>query len=190
MKLRDIAKTLGLSVGCSDSGCIWGAPDGMATNGGCRCLVDSDWGSHPMRARINARALARVAQHLADLLTDDGWYPAAVAAQGSVARLTKERDELRHRESQALTDSEAFRAGVVAALTDREALLVKARGWGSLEEYVEKQIAPLRAEIDAAWAATGVAAQVRGLTSLADVVATQRAAIVEMRSVINDHEKG
>lgn len=37
-KLRDIAKGLGMDVGCADHGCIWGSPGGMGTNGGCQCL--------------------------------------------------------------------------------------------------------------------------------------------------------
>lgn len=35
VKLRDVAKDLGMDVGCIDNSCIWGSPGGMATNGGC-----------------------------------------------------------------------------------------------------------------------------------------------------------
>ncbi len=61
MKLRDVAKSLGLEVGCSDSGCIWGNQGGMCTNGGCRCLDPRDGRA----ASLEARRFARVAQHLA-----------------------------------------------------------------------------------------------------------------------------
>jgi hypothetical protein len=61
VKLRDHAKSLGLDVGCSDSGCIWGSPGGMCTNGGCRCLDPRD----DKTSSLEARRFARVAQHLA-----------------------------------------------------------------------------------------------------------------------------
>jgi hypothetical protein len=57
VKLRDHAKSRGLDVGCSDSGCIWGAPGGMATNGGCWCGLDAP--------RTATMQFYRVAQHLA-----------------------------------------------------------------------------------------------------------------------------
>jgi len=36
-QLHQVAAALGWQVGCGDNSCIWGAPGGMATNGGCRC---------------------------------------------------------------------------------------------------------------------------------------------------------
>jgi hypothetical protein len=81
--LRDVAKSLGLEVGCSDSGCIWGAPNEMATNGGCRCV------SHVSRTRTtlhNAQALARVAQHLAaEVERLQKWKDAAETTVNAVA---------------------------------------------------------------------------------------------------------
>jgi hypothetical protein len=62
VKLRDHAKSLGLDVGCSDSGCIWGKPGGLYTNGGCRC-DGSAMGYFTSGPEM--RKLARVAQHLA-----------------------------------------------------------------------------------------------------------------------------
>ena len=34
--LPNLQRTLG--IGCGDNSCIFGPPDGMATNGGCRCI--------------------------------------------------------------------------------------------------------------------------------------------------------
>ena len=43
--------------GCGDSGCIFGPPRGMATNGGCRCFLNPDRGGRdPQEARIRYRA--------------------------------------------------------------------------------------------------------------------------------------
>jgi hypothetical protein len=60
VKLRDHAKAIGLEVGCSDSGCIWGSQGGMCTNGGCDCLQGS-----PRTNQRETLKLARVAQRLA-----------------------------------------------------------------------------------------------------------------------------
>jgi hypothetical protein len=65
VKLRDYAKAIGLDVGCTDSGCIWGSPGGMCTNGGCRCLIDGR-GTQAMNARDQARAFAKVARAALD----------------------------------------------------------------------------------------------------------------------------
>lgn len=61
VKLRDVAKALGLDVGCGDNSCMWGSPGGMATNSGCRCYG----GEQPYH--IGLRQLARVATHLLDV---------------------------------------------------------------------------------------------------------------------------
>jgi hypothetical protein len=29
--------------GCSDGNCVWKRPEGMVTNGGCKCLYDLEW---------------------------------------------------------------------------------------------------------------------------------------------------
>jgi hypothetical protein len=34
---RAAVEMFGESIGCSDSGCVFGHPGGMHTNGGCRC---------------------------------------------------------------------------------------------------------------------------------------------------------
>lgn len=65
MKLRDFAKTLGLEVGCTDSGCVWGNQGGMCTNGGCRC-IGQGFGD-VSSVRLELRAMATVARAL---LTD------------------------------------------------------------------------------------------------------------------------
>ncbi len=38
MKGRELAAKHGFEIGCGDNSCWFGAPGGMATNGGCRCL--------------------------------------------------------------------------------------------------------------------------------------------------------
>lgn len=96
------------------------------------------------------------------MLRDRGWWATAVAAEGTIERLRsevaelknerdrleRERAELQHRENQTLTSSEAFRAGVVAAMTQPDELRTLMKGWGGLEEYVEKRVALLRTEIE------------------------------------------
>jgi len=91
-------------------------------------------------------AMADMRREILDRFGEDGddWMTALVRASAAIA----ERDELQSRENDKLTDSEAFRAGVVAAITDRDALLETARGWGSLEEYVAKRLAEVTAERD------------------------------------------
>lgn len=51
----------------------------------------------------------------------------------------------------------------------------------ALHEDARELLAATRAELDAAWQATGVASTVRGLTTLADVVTTQRESAAELR---------
>lgn len=51
----------------------------------------------------------------------------------------------------------------------------------ALHEDACKLLAATRAELDAAWQATGVASAVRGLTTLADVVTTLRESAAELR---------
>ena len=60
MKLRDYARQIGIEAGCMDSGCIWGSPSGMATNGGCRCY------DTPAKARQQIRWLVCLAGQLAN----------------------------------------------------------------------------------------------------------------------------
>jgi hypothetical protein len=62
VKLRDVAKTLGLDVGCGDIRCVWGVPVGTRTNDECLCLA-GDKGHYEIR--MEASRIARVAQHLA-----------------------------------------------------------------------------------------------------------------------------
>ena len=37
MTARQLAARYGIQIGCIDNSCMFGAPGGMATNGGCRC---------------------------------------------------------------------------------------------------------------------------------------------------------
>jgi hypothetical protein len=60
-RLHERAVEIGLWVGCGDSSCIWGAPRGMATNGGCRCI---DHQTEPRELRRQARMLAELARYL------------------------------------------------------------------------------------------------------------------------------
>ncbi len=42
--------------GCGDTLCIFGQPKGMATNGGCRCLMGLPWGER-VRVERNIREM-------------------------------------------------------------------------------------------------------------------------------------
>lgn len=59
-RLRDIAAALGMDVGCGDNSCVWGAPGGMATNGGCRCYGSRGGQDH----RVGLLQMTQVARHL------------------------------------------------------------------------------------------------------------------------------
>lgn len=63
LKLRDVASALGMTVGCDDNSCRWGAPGGMGTNGGCRCYGSSGGQDH----RIGMIQFRQVAAHLLDV---------------------------------------------------------------------------------------------------------------------------
>ena len=64
VKLRDVARGIGLGeVGCGDNSCVWGAPGGMATNGGCRCIG----GRSGQSERYVLLQMQRVARHLLDV---------------------------------------------------------------------------------------------------------------------------
>lgn len=53
-------------VACSDGGCVFGHPGGMATNGGCKCLL----GLPDNRRRIVMRALRVIRMDLPQLLSE------------------------------------------------------------------------------------------------------------------------
>lgn len=52
------------TLGCGDSGCIFGRPGGMATNGGCRCFTEPKSGRDEREARIRYRTAIHVAREL------------------------------------------------------------------------------------------------------------------------------
>ena len=61
--VRLVANRVHGDVGCSDGGCIFGHPGGMHTNGGCRCLEETD----PVLLRRSLRRLAAVANTFASV---------------------------------------------------------------------------------------------------------------------------
>lgn len=52
------------TLGCGDSGCIFGRPGGMATNGGCRCFTEPKSGRDEREARMRYRTAIHVAREL------------------------------------------------------------------------------------------------------------------------------
>ena len=64
---RRVADRLFPGSGCTDAGCVFGAHDGMHTNGGCECLMDRNIYS----IRGIALKLAQVAQALAATRADE-----------------------------------------------------------------------------------------------------------------------
>jgi hypothetical protein len=65
--VRRVADRLYSDVGCGDGGCVFGTHPGMHTNGGCRCLHETN----PAVLRRRIRQLAEVANVLATLAVLD-----------------------------------------------------------------------------------------------------------------------
>lgn len=61
-RVRAVARAIAPDAGCSDGGCVFGHPGGMATNGGCMCLKERD----PDELRRTVRRLAAIARRLAE----------------------------------------------------------------------------------------------------------------------------
>ena len=91
-----------------------------------------------------------------------------LAARADVEQLRAELDELR-------TEWFGVAGGENSFPSDRD-------GDRMAQEQVTKQLADLRAELDSAWDATGVASTVRGLTTLDDVVRTRHVDAAELRA--------
>lgn len=72
-------------------------------------------------------------------------------------------------------EEEALREDLAEVRLDRDAVQ-------ALHSDALELLTAARAEIDAAWQATGVASTVRGLTTLADVVTTLRESAAELRA--------
>jgi hypothetical protein len=59
--------------GCGDSGCIFGSPGGMATNGGCRCFLEPERGysfEEQQEARLRYRKAVSLARKYENYIFD------------------------------------------------------------------------------------------------------------------------
>lgn len=64
--IRAVATELFGDVGCYDTGCVFGFPGGMSTNGGCGCMKTTD----PTELRWLVNKLHRLNIALARRITD------------------------------------------------------------------------------------------------------------------------
>ena len=71
-RLRNTLSTVGIEP-CGDNSCIFGAPGGMATNGGCRCLDHACIDAHRIPPEARAVELLRPgADRVADRCLHEG----------------------------------------------------------------------------------------------------------------------